>query len=301
MEEMDRSYILVTVAYNEENRIEPVIKSVLAQSLRPRLWFIVSDGSTDRTDTIIREYAAEYEFIRYLRQEKRAIDAGRLEKVTIAQARAMALALEASSDIEYSYFGNLDADITLEADYYEKVIFEFSKDPGLGLAGGGVYNMNPDGSPSGGGFNRPYFVGGPVQLFRRKCIEDIGGYAPYGHSDCIADAKSRMKGWKVQCFPEIHAFHHEVPDNSIRAKVPVCFRMGQMDYIMGGLFIFQVARCTARMFKRPFLVAGMAMFAGFIWAYIKREEIRIPKDVIAFMQAEQKGKLLSKVLFRRTT
>jgi biofilm PGA synthesis N-glycosyltransferase PgaC len=295
---MDCSYVLVTVAYNEESRIELVMRSVLEQSLRPKLWFIVSDGSNDRTDEIIREYAGKHGFIRYLRQEKRSSDTDRLEKVTIAQSRAMALALELSHDIEYGYFGNLDADITLDADYYEKVLEKFSNDPALGMAGGGVYNVNQDDLPSGTGFINPQFVGGPVQLFRRKCIEDIGGYAPYGHSDCIAVAKTKMKGWRVRCFPEIHAYHHEVPDNSARAKIPVCFRMGQMDYIMGGLPVFEIARCAARMLKRPFLVAGMAMFAGYIWAFIRGEEIRIPLEVLEFMQTEQKQKLLSKISLR---
>lgn len=296
---MSRSYVLVTAAYNEEGRIEETIKSVINQTHIPRKWIIVSDSSTDRTDDIIRDYAARYKFITYARQEKRDIDAKRLEKVSIAQARAMALALEQLHDVEYEFLGNLDADITFEAEYYEKVINKLCDDPILGIAGGGAYNINPDGTLAPGGFIKPYFVGGPIQLFRRKCLEDIGGYSPYGHSDCIAIAKARMKGWKVQCFPEIRAFHHEVPSNTVREKMPTCFRMGQMDYIMGGLFIFEVVRCTVRMFNKPFLLAGIAMLSGYVWGFITRKKIQISNDVIKYMQAEQMQKLLSKLPFKR--
>lgn len=47
------TYVLVTPARNEEAFIEQVIQSVLAQSVLPLKWAIVSDGSTDRTDEIV--------------------------------------------------------------------------------------------------------------------------------------------------------------------------------------------------------------------------------------------------------
>ena len=57
------SYGLATAAYNEEKIMEQTIQSIVAQTHRPQKWIIVSDGSTDRTDEIVRSYAAQYEFI----------------------------------------------------------------------------------------------------------------------------------------------------------------------------------------------------------------------------------------------
>jgi len=292
------SHILVTVAYNEEDHIEQTIKSVIKQTFLPKKWFIVSDGSTDHTDKIIQDYSEKFDFIEYARQEKKGEYKNRLEKVTIAQSRAMKLALDQSRDLEFDFIGNLDADITFGQDYYKSIIHKMMEDPGLGLAGGGAYNVNPDGSLAGGGFIKPDFVGGPVQLFRRKCLEDIGGYAPYGHADCVAVASAKMNGWKVQCFPEIRAFHHGLPGYTVKEKVPDCFKMGQMDYIMGGLFLYQIARCVRRMFKKPFFIAGLSMLFGYIWAFLKRRNERIPKDLIHYIQSDQKQKLLSILLLR---
>ena len=54
------TYVLVTPARNEETYIEKTIQSVVSQTIRPRRWVIVSDGSTDGTDDIVKKYAAEH-------------------------------------------------------------------------------------------------------------------------------------------------------------------------------------------------------------------------------------------------
>src|ERR1700732_904921 len=57
------SYVLITAAYNEERYIENVLRSVVSQAHVPKQWVIVSDGSTDRTDEIVSNYAKDYPFI----------------------------------------------------------------------------------------------------------------------------------------------------------------------------------------------------------------------------------------------
>ena len=121
------TYVLVTVAYNEEDRIEQVIQCVINQTFIPKKWFIVSDGSTDRTDEIIQDYSEKIDFIEYVRQEKEEEFKNRLEKVTIAQSRAVRLVLERARALKYDYFGNLDADITFAKDYYEQATKRMGK------------------------------------------------------------------------------------------------------------------------------------------------------------------------------
>jgi len=285
------SYVLVTAAYNEEKQIDQTILSVVRQTVLPLRWIIVSDGSTDRTDLIIQHYAAQYPFIVYKRLEKTRGGPNKYENTSLAQARAMDLARASLTDLDYDFLGNLDADVTFGPDYYEKILSHLYEDPKLGIAGGGAYSVLKDGRLGAGGFIQPDFVGGPIQFFRRQCLEDIGGYATYGHSDSVAVFSARMKGWKVRCFPEIHAYHHGMPGNSIREKVPICFRMGQMDYIMGALALFMVGRCAARMFYKPYVLAGLSMFAGYSWAAIKKKKSRLPQDLRRFLRADQKRKI----------
>jgi len=64
------SYTIITPARNEAQFIELTLKSVIAQTLLPLKWVIVSDGSTDGTDDIVRKYAADHPWIELLLRGK---------------------------------------------------------------------------------------------------------------------------------------------------------------------------------------------------------------------------------------
>src|SRR4029077_12172004 len=63
-------YALITPAWNEEAHLDELIRSVAQQTVLPVCWVIVSDGSTDRTDEIVRSAAERYPWIRLLRRER---------------------------------------------------------------------------------------------------------------------------------------------------------------------------------------------------------------------------------------
>ena len=55
-------YVLITPARNEAAFIEQTIKSVIQQTILPLKWMIVSDGSTDGTDEIVKKYRANHDW-----------------------------------------------------------------------------------------------------------------------------------------------------------------------------------------------------------------------------------------------
>src|SRR5437899_11853079 len=64
-------YALITPAKNEVLFIEKTIRSVVAQTSLPVRWIIVSDGSTDGTDDIVKGYAGRFKWIELLRMPPR--------------------------------------------------------------------------------------------------------------------------------------------------------------------------------------------------------------------------------------
>src|SRR6185295_9849852 len=90
-------YVLVTAARNEAEFIELTIQSVVAQTVRPLKWVIVSDGSTDGTDEIVRRHAADHPWIELVtmppRRERHF--AGKAFAFNAGRARLGSLAYEA--------------------------------------------------------------------------------------------------------------------------------------------------------------------------------------------------------------
>ena len=64
-------YVLITAARNEQKYIVQTLESVIAQTVLPVRWIIVSDGSTDGTDDLVRSFTAEHPWIELLRTPER--------------------------------------------------------------------------------------------------------------------------------------------------------------------------------------------------------------------------------------
>ena len=122
------SYALVTPARNEESHLEELIRSVAGQTVLPIRWVIVSDGSTDRTDEIVRSHAERYPWIVLLRRDRDS------NRHFAGKWYAVNAGYESLSQLEFDLIGNLDADITLPPDYYEFLIARFQETPQLGVA-----------------------------------------------------------------------------------------------------------------------------------------------------------------------
>src|SRR3954464_15328520 len=125
----DLRYALITPAWNEESHLDELIQSVAAQTVLPLRWVIVSDGSTDRTDEIVRAAAATHPWICLLRRERAS------ERHFAGKAHAVNAGFEALGGLSFDLVGNLDADITLPPNYYEFLIGRFAAMPQLGVAG----------------------------------------------------------------------------------------------------------------------------------------------------------------------
>src|SRR5689334_17637369 len=94
-------YVLITPARNEEAFIEQTIQSVIAQTVLPVRWVIVSDGSTDRTNDIVMKYTTRYEWIELVVQPARA------ERHFAGKVHAFNAGYERVQDLEFDIVGNL--------------------------------------------------------------------------------------------------------------------------------------------------------------------------------------------------
>jgi glycosyltransferase involved in cell wall biosynthesis len=279
-------YVVITPAHNEEAFIEETIHSMIKQTIQPLKWIVVNDGSTDRTGEIVEQYAGGHDFLQLVNL-RRSGDRHFANKV-----RAFNCGLTEAQALDYQYIGNLDADISLEKDYFEKVLYEFEKNPELGIAGGMVFTFIGDRFVS----QKVALdsVAGAVQLFRRWCFEQIGGYLilPHGGIDAAAEITARMKGWKVRTFPELRVLEHRRTGTATARPLASRVNEGQRFQSLGYGFPFLWLRCMYRWKDRPRAIGSAATLFGYLKGVITGSPLVLPPDVVRYLRAEQRGKLM---------
>lgn len=281
-------YVLVTAAYNEGKFIDATIASVISQDVRPARWIIVSDGSTDDTDSIVSKYAAANDFIRLYRVTEDH------PRNFAAQVHAINAGIARLKVERYAFIGNLDADITLEPSYFRLLLDKFRMNPELGLAGGSIHDKCPDGAFRYRKTNRVTSVAHAVQLFRGECFEAIGGAyrpLPYGGPDTYAETEARRNGWQVASFPDLKVYHHR-PTGSAGGVLRGCFRQGRMDFSLGVSPLFEVAKLLGRIGSKPYLAGSFARLSGFLYSYCRGERRAVSRQFIEYLRQEETQKLL---------
>jgi biofilm PGA synthesis N-glycosyltransferase PgaC len=279
------AYILVTPARNEARSIELTIQSVEAQSVLPLKWIIVSDGSTDATDDIVKRHAATHDWIELLRMPERR------ERDFAGKVGAFRAGLARAGNLPYDVVGSLDADITFEPDYFQFLLEKLKADPALGLVG------TPFREISGESYDYRFVsiehVSGACQLFRRECFEAIGGYVPVkgGSIDHIAVITARMKGWNTRTFTEKTCLHHRYVGTAQRGPLAAKFKFGLKDYALGNHPLWEVFRCLYQLGKKPVLLGGIALGSGYFWGMLRREQRPVSAEFVAFHRGEQMARL----------
>jgi poly-beta-1,6-N-acetyl-D-glucosamine synthase len=286
------SYVLITPARNEAQFIELTIRSVIAQSARPLKWVIVSAGSTDGTDEIVRRYATEHSWIELVRTPERR------ERHFAAKVHAFSAGYLCVGQLNYDVIASLDADISFDDQYFAYLLGKIAEDPRLGLVG--TPFIDDDGTTYDYRYVNREHVSGACQVFRRECFETIGGYTPVkgGGIDYLAVVKSRMKGWRTRTFTDKVCHHHRLIGTAGNTVLYARFKYGMKDYAFGNHPLWQCFRTTYQMTRKPIILGGGAVMAGYIWAMIRRVPRPVSPQLVAFVRREQMERL--KAFFQKT-
>jgi glycosyltransferase involved in cell wall biosynthesis len=283
------TYVLITPARNEEQFIDLTIRSVVGQTVRPLKWVIVSDGSTDGTDDIVRNYVAQNDWIELVKLPEHAQRnfAGKVAAFNAGYARLAGL--------EYEIIGNLDGDVSFQEDYLAFLISKFAENPRLGVAGTPYREENAIHDDR---LKSPEHVSGACQMFRRACFEGIGGYPPVGSGgiDLIALLSAQAKGWQTRRFDEKVCLHHRnVGSADHRGVFRRLLNRGKKDYLLGSHPAFEIFRSTYQMKTKPYVVGGLLMLLGYFWAMFRCVERTMPEDLICLRQNDQMQRLKEKI------
>ena len=276
------SYVIITPAKDEESNIESTIKSVLAQTLKPKKWIIVDDGSTDKTASIVKKHANSYDWMIYVKSRSGPTDRAGGTKIVAAFYAGYEVI---QADI-FDFIVKLDADIILPLDYFEQVGHAFSRNSRVGLCGG--YCVIDRNGRMVTERSHSQHLRGAIKAYRRECFDQIGGIPRVHNWDGLDQILARFHGWEIEILPVkvIHQKETGSTLNPIRSN----FIDGISYYKTGYGFFISCLSALSRSFAGPFY-SGFFYFAGVFWAWMIREPWVVDKEVARFARKLQFDRL----------
>jgi len=277
-------YVVITPARNEAQHIENTIASMVRQSLTPRQWVIVNDGSEDGTADIVQRHIQRVPWMTLVQRPNRGF---REPGVGVVQAF-----YEGYGSIhphDWEFLVKLDADLSFASDYFQRCFEAFETNPRLGICGGTVCHQQngtllPERCPA-------FHVRGATKIYRRKCWDDIGGLPRITGWDTVDEVKANMLGWQTASLPHVKIVHHRYT-GSADGSWQNAVKNGRANYIAGYHPLFMLAKCLKRLPERPFVIGAIGLLCGFISGYLRRIPQLDDREVIRYLRQQQIQRLL---------
>lgn len=264
------------------------LDSMVAQSVRPALWVIVDDGSTDATPEILAEYAALHDWIKVVPKPDRghrAVGPGVIE--------AFYAGYDTIDPGLYTYMCKLDLDLDLPPGYFEGLMQKMEADPRLGTCSGKAWYTAPGGGRVWERMGDEMSVGAS-KFYRIACFSQMGGFVREVMWDGLDCHKLRYLGWKAASFrDEDLAFEHLRPMGSSQQNIYVGRRRhGAGQYFMGSDPIYFTATAVAKFAHPPYVLGGLASLQGFFGAWMRGAKQYGEPEIRRFIRKYQRAALL---------
>ncbi|KKF99276.1 glycosyltransferase family 2 protein [Methanosarcina mazei] len=287
-----KNYILITPCKNEEESLPKLAESVVNQTIKPKLWVIVDDGSTDKTPDILQNLTSKHSWIKNIRLNEKPRDLG----IHVAQVYRTGFDYATSycinEGLEYNYTCSVDADIILENNYFESLIYESEKNPNLGICSGYIGNII-DGKVIWSDFVADLPSGG-ARLWKKKCFEATGGYLLTCSPDSVSNVKAKIRGWETRQFKHINAVSTR-PYASAEGQWKGYKKAGTNNYFIGYtpthviLKGIKLLHSKNKSFRNG---VGLAYIYGYFSEYFKRAPRIDDSEIIEYYGKKRLGEIL---------
>ena len=243
------TWLLVTPARNEIERLPKLAASLRAQTQQPiGLWVIVDDGSDDGTEKCIDGSSMPFR-VEVLTRENTGGLLGASERVAFEDGVAFGLEqLPHATRIM-----KIDADLILEPDHLALLAAVPEE---VGLVGGAI--VDP------GVHSQPHHVRGGLRAYNRAAWEVVGSLPMALGWDVLDEVAIREAGLEVRLVPEARATTSRKTWSSeglVRGRVRGGVGMRWTGYHP----VYFAIRVARHVIQRPYGVGA----AGMVWGYVR--------------------------------
>jgi glycosyltransferase involved in cell wall biosynthesis len=283
-------YAIVTPARDELRNIERLARSLEAQTSPPDAWVIVDDGSEDGTLELAMELSAEHAWIKVIsspgaESRRGRLNEGRGSGRDVLAFKAGIEALDRPSDVVLK----VDADVSVEPDYFDRLLDAFAADPTLGIAGGICLELE-DGVWTEQTVTGDH-VRGAVRAYRWECFKDVSPLVERLGWDGIDEIKARTLGWRTRSLADLSFKHHRrlgLRDGRRRAWES----QGEAAHYMGYRPSYLLLRSIHHARRDP---VALAMALGYLRSALAFRPRHGDETVIRQLRSEQLQELRSRL------
>jgi glycosyltransferase involved in cell wall biosynthesis len=276
-------YIIITAMRNEIKTIEKSINSVLLQTVLPKIWIILDDGSNDGSSDIVTKYTEAHDWIIRVPIADRGFDF-----VGQGVADLLNYGFDITKDIDVEYIAKLDADIDLPTHYFATLLDEMDANPLLGIVSGHPYVINNDKIMLER--HSDYFPSGTARLYRNSYLKLITPFVSSVGWDTVDILRMQILGYDTKVLHDIQ-LHHMRRMGTRRGYFDGMIRDGRNNYITGysPLFFFLRSVYNARYY--PFVLRTLCMLYGYSQAYINKLPRAVTEEEHFFHLNLQKNRI----------
>lgn len=282
---MGLTYSIITPARNEAQMLRQLAGALQRQTRLPVRWVIVENGSSDQTAAVAERIVAESDWARLVV----LAEVGPRERGAPI-VRALHAGLPAL-DVEPDVVVNVDADVTMEPDYFERLLDVFAGNPLLGIASGSAWEL------TNGAWRQRFVTGGTVwgatRAYRWACLQDVLPLEERHGWDGIDQLKARARGWQTRTFTDLPFRHHRTEGLHDGSTWAHWLANGDTAHYMGYRPSYLLVRTLHRMRRDP---AAFGLVYGYVSAAVRRTPRLKDKKARAVLRGDQS---LRRILRRR--
>ena len=280
------NYYIIIPTYNEEKFISLTLQSLVEQTVLPSKVVVVNDGSTDKTEEIVKSFVEKYSYISLVNKSSDAIHLPGSKVI-----KAFQKGLETLDD-NYDILAKLDADLIFPNNYFETIINHFESDEQIGMVGGFCY-VEKNGEWILENLTDKDHIRGALKSYRKETFKQIGGLKPQMGWDTVDELLCKFYDWKIVTDENLHVKHLK-PTGASYDKT-ARYKQGEAFYTLGyGFLITAIASLKLAMRKgKPLLFIDY--IKGFLKAKKDKKPLLVTKEQAKFIKNYRWKKMKEKI------
>jgi len=272
---MNKNYILLTPARNEEEKLPLLINSISTQTILPEKWLIVNDRSEDRTLEILKKACDKFDWIEYitLMDDKYSCSSKRYGYVC-KKGFSKLFEVCSNEDLAYNFLGLSDADMVFPSNYFESLVNFLNNNDQVGLTGGGLKIKNEEGEEYFESNLQNLITGirGTGILWRKKAFKDSGGFGAVKSPDAVNKIFLREEGWEIEKVDNLIYWQVRETGGKKSIKDGYLSRGRRAYYLHANIFSLLAGALSNIFHEKKPIVKTSFYLIGYFKAFVNRDE-----------------------------